>query len=520
VSLTWDIVFGGDNGQLRSVPSSPACCVPGLSTSLPYSPEKVISPDDGAWYQDFDAGPNGEYVHVKADSSADHGEVWVSVALGQYQLAIEDGFEPAISPDSSRVSFTRLVGGLRSVWVANLDGTNAHRISPDPTTTDNASSYSASTWSPDGITVAFTRMSDWQVFTAPAAGSAVATSVEGLIGYPAYQTNARNLVRRLAGASRFDTAIAASQLQWEDWNGPSGYDTTAHSVVLTRSDTYADALAGAALAAAKQGPLLLTPPTQLQPATAREIDRILQPGKTIYILGSTVAISASVADQLSAKGYNVVRLAGPDRYATAVAIANEINGDPDMVLVASGTNFPDALAAGAAAGSYDAPVVRMKSKGVVVLLTVGDKLPTATRDYLDMWTQWSPGHVPYAIGAPAAAALAQRYTETKPIVGANRYETALLVAHYFFGGETLAGVATGTNWPDALSGGALMGTLNGPLLLTPSTGGLNPYTGAFLRKEAGSISTGLIFGSSVAVPAATDAAVGAAISGPAGYNPG
>ena len=52
-----------------------------------------------------------------------------------------------------------------------------------------------------------------------------------------------------------------------------------------------------------------------------------------------------------------------------------------------------------------------------------------------------------------------------PIQGADRYETSFKVAKYFFGGTNGAGLATGTNWADALSGGALMGSHYAPVLL-------------------------------------------------------
>ncbi|MEW2384124.1 cell wall-binding repeat-containing protein [Micromonospora sp. NPDC047707] len=57
------------------------------------------------------------------------------------------------------------------------------------------------------------------------------------------------------------------------------------------------------------------------------------------------------------------------------------------------------------------------------------------------------------------------------------------------------GVATGINWPDALAGGALMGLLNGPLMLTPGTAtdfGLDALY--LLGQSAGPTREVLIFG--------------------------
>src|SRR5690606_16448261 len=68
----------------------------------------------------------------------------------------------------------------------------------------------------------------------------------------------------------------------------------------------------------------------------------------------------------------VTRLAGPDRYATAAAIAGEFPAGADVVYVASGQNFPDALAGAALAGSQGAPVLLVRSDGI----------PTATHEAL------------------------------------------------------------------------------------------------------------------------------------------
>ena len=70
---------------------------------------------------------------------------------------------------------------------------------------------------------------------------------------------------------------------------------------------------------------------------------------TIYVLGGPNAILDSVVTGLQAYAPTVTRLAGPDRYATAVAISSLFFGaaEYDDLFVATGRNFPDALAAGA-----------------------------------------------------------------------------------------------------------------------------------------------------------------------------
>ena len=71
--------------------------------------------------------------------------------------------------------------------------------------------------------------------------------------------------------------------------------------------------------------------------------------KPVYLLGGADALSQAIEDQVKALGYTTAtRLAGPDRFATALAISIQVEqvlgGPPFVVVVATGLNFPDALA--------------------------------------------------------------------------------------------------------------------------------------------------------------------------------
>ena len=118
---------------------------------------------------------------------------------------------------------------------------------------------------------------------------------------------------RLSGADRYQTALDAS--------GQTFADGSADGVVLARGDLFADALSGVPLAGAYGGPLLLTPQNQLLPAVLVEIKRVLAPTGTVFLMGGTGALSDTVEAALVAglPGHQVQRVAGTDRYATAVA---------------------------------------------------------------------------------------------------------------------------------------------------------------------------------------------------------
>ena len=290
----------------------------------------------------------------------------------------------------------------------------------------------------------------------------------------------RPVADRVGGSDRIATSIAASKWTYDDKNS-SGRKASA--AVLARSDTFADALGGTALAVQANGPLLLTPTASLDKGVEAELKRILQPHATVYVLGGTAALSPAVANRVTALGFTVERISGDNRYATAVAIATTIGGTPhqtDSVLIATGIDYPDALTAGVAAGQerYTAsPSISSAHNGGVVVLTDGTSMPKETADYLK---QIDPHvqHV-YAVGGQAVKAVAAAFpswTGVTPLAGANRYETAAKVANSALFGSgapgrySMVGVATASTWPDALSGGALIGNQGGPLLLADPSG--------------------------------------------------
>lgn len=131
------------------------------------------------------------------------------------------------------------------------------------------------------------------------------------------------------------TAITVSKARFVD-------DGAAH-VVLSRDDKFPDALAGTPLVG--EGPLLLTPSASLAPSVRAELDRVLPDGGTVYLLGGTAALSATVEDELVAAGYDVRRLGGASRIETAVAIATEVAAryptGAGTVLIARAFGTPD-----------------------------------------------------------------------------------------------------------------------------------------------------------------------------------
>jgi putative cell wall-binding protein len=321
-------------------------------------------------------------------------------------------------------------------------------------------------------------------------------------------------VTQYAGGDRYTTSLLASQARWTDHG--AGADQAgrvpANAVVLATGTSFPDALSGVPLAKAKKGPLLLTDgkQTSVAPTVLTEIQRILPKGGAIYVLGQTGAITQGIQDQLSRLGYHVTRYGGADRYATSLQIAQLGMNNPSHIVVARGdqgehnTGFADALSAGPFAadvfGGGDAAVV----------LSDDDVLAPDVAAYVKGKFSGSSVNVVAVGGAAVSAvgALPGAATAARQIAGKDRYDTARLVAQMFALNAPI-GVATGLQFPDAMTGGAYMASVGGPLILTdPSseTAGVGGTSLAVLR-VAGTTPAVSIFGGDAAVSPAVVQAI-------------
>lgn len=274
---------------------------------------------------------------------------------------------------------------------------------------------------------------------------------------------------RVQGADRYATAVAVSERLFPD---PLAFSPGVVYVVSGRS--FADALSASALAGTMSTVLLLTAPTALPASVEAELRR-LQP-QNVVLVGGTGVVSPAVESRLRSIGASwgmsqLWRVGGSDRYDTARRLVTHAQNELGVsftgrpVFLATGTNFPDALSAAAAAGSQRIPL----------LLTAGmgeSELAPATAALLDVL---QPSRIYVAGGWAAVSPLAlNQYAWPRAIPvarfgGADRYETSRLINAVFFPRSNQAVVASGTQFPDALAAGPLAASLNAPLVLTPPT---------------------------------------------------
>ncbi len=165
-------------------------------------------------------------------------------------------------------------------------------------------------------------------------------------------------VDRIAGKSRFDTAVEiAKRLEQTTGRKPT-------EAFFAFSHGYADALSIGAAAAARKAPILyiaadgvLSDNTKAYFQTAGI--------KNAFVLGGTLAISDSAEGNIRAAGaVNVQRVSGKTRYDTCIEINKtfEDSFGGRNICIATGTNFPDALAGGVFAAENSAPLVLVPDK--------------------------------------------------------------------------------------------------------------------------------------------------------------
>jgi putative cell wall-binding protein len=305
-------------------------------------------------------------------------------------------------------------------------------------------------------------------------------------------------VQRIAGADRVTTAVAVSRAGW----------TTSHVVVLATAADFADALSATALAARADAPLLLTWRDELPDATARELQRLRT--AEVVILGGEAAVSARVADRLaSLPGRPAVRrVSGPDRYATAVAAARDGRSSASEVLIASGVQFADAVAAGALATSLgNPPVLLTRQAGLHQVSRQGVTDLSARQATLAGGTA--------ALSDQVAADLSAQGVDPTRLAGADRYATSRALADAALARMSTAGrplvVATGDSFPDALASGALAAQLGGVLLLVPRSR-LPDATDAFVRERRARFDRVVVVGGTSAIDLLVERELAAAMT--------
>jgi len=186
--------------------------------------------------------------------------------------------------------------------------------------------------------------------------SAVQSQLEQLVADPTD-------VIRLAGENRYDTSRALVRAMQAD-------APITELFVATRLN-FPDALAAVPVAGRVGGAVLLVDgsASSLDQESATLINDL---GVPVTLVGGPMVVSDGIRASIESLGLSVNRVAGSDRFSTAIALAITYFPIADLAYVANGFGFADALAVGSFGGNF----------GIPVYLSRGDCLPQAVVDDL------------------------------------------------------------------------------------------------------------------------------------------
>lgn len=485
-----------------------------------------VAAGDEPWQQAADIGPGMEGRAIQWDEDADMTAFWWRIPNPTFRVDPEtdtiDGWEWSASsavevfvgdegsPDAYAVAvadaYATDEGVALTVPAPGILG-NDSVADGDPITAALVSTTS-------GGTLALSPGGGFVYTPAPAFAGTDTFSYRAFDGEDYSNTVVVTITVRAApvvpieGENRFETAVEASVRAYPMGLDPDGPLT----VVIATGRNWPDALGGASLAGALDGPVLLVDTSIVPDSVEDEIDRL--GAEKAIILGGPAAVGPAVEGRLEAVlgDGNVERIAGATRYQTADAVAvrviDELGAAYDGVaFVATGGNFPDALAAAPLAASRHWPLY---------LSNPGTGLSAATRAAMagveEVLILGGTAVVPTAVETGLIATYGAE--DVTRLAGANRYATAVAVAthgvqHAGLGWDC-AGIATGQNFPDALAGGVLQGKMGSIMLLTKSTE-LSPETAAALSAHKAEIDSVTFFGGASAVSQEVRDAVDAAL---------
>ncbi len=258
----------------------------------------------------------------------------------------------------------------------------------------------------------------------------------------------------LAGEGRYETATEIAK---------SAYPDGAETVILVKGTDFPDALAANAYAGVLNAPILLNGLNSLD----SNVEELLTKDwkgkvKKVIILGD--GMNKSVEKALEEKcGVEVTKIAGKNRFETALKIAEETVKvkSTDTVLVATGLKAADATSA--SSWSY--------ANGYPILLA--DRTGNLKQESVDFIKNNGIEHVILLGDESVVSDSCACGLDSVRLGGINRYATSIKIAEYFasnINGSVTDHVAIAhggdDHYPDALVGGQLAAKYNAAVILT------------------------------------------------------
>lgn len=177
-------------------------------------------------------------------------------------------------------------------------------------------------------------------------------------------------IERIAGSDRYQTSAKIAAKITQD---------SSKQVMLATGKSFADGLVLGAYAARENAPLVLTDGTRLAPSVKTFLEGAA--ADDLYVAGGTGAVSTAVATEAAAlTGADLTRFSGTDRYDTSAKVLAKFPAQGGA-FIATGQEFPDALAAVPVAGRTDYGVALSRPGSVpAVVMTQIQRLVDGSLD--------------------------------------------------------------------------------------------------------------------------------------------
>ncbi|SHH23899.1 cell wall-binding repeat-containing protein [Desulfosporosinus lacus] len=250
------------------------------------------------------------------------------------------------------------------------------------------------------------------------------------------------IITRLAGTDRYSTAVEIAKEGW----------TQSDYAVLAYGENFPDALSAGVLAQKYNAPILLTRSNDLPDVTKQTLIDLQV--TQVFIIGGTAVIPMSIETKLQGMGIVTIRIAGYDRYDTAIKIAQQLNM-PSELIVTTGEDYPDALSI--------APIAALKQ--IPIILVPKDNIPDVVKNYIATLNVSKT----YVIGDSNIIndSVFNQLINPERIVGANKYERNIAINQKFgndFNANSIC-LATGEGFADALTGALYASKVKAPIIL-------------------------------------------------------
>ena len=232
----------------------------------------------------------------------------------------------------------------------------------------------------------------------------------------------------------------------------------AENVYILSSEEFIDGIPGGVLSGETNGAIVFLENGKLSDSSLE----IINSAKNVYAIGGENFIPDSI---VSGIGNYKGRIAGEDRYDTAVKIAGKLNGKRDIIIT-NGETFADSLAA--------TPLAVKENMNI--LLVSANNIPTSTKEYLEenkdsnIYFVGGNGSVSESVKKEIYELTGKDSSKIQEntISGSNRYETSLKIMERFGNSNTII-LANGNSNQDSILASSLGSTLNSPVVLVDNS---------------------------------------------------